>query len=158
MAAVAIVWRILCVETGNAEGIKDRSGTILALIVSHNSSYLNAFQSWRHAGEDSALVVYARPYRLRLLILCCMFVAFWKLFPLLHQYPAVLPVMAAYAFPRVLAEGRRAIIFTKSDVIYRPPFGHPWRAPIADIANLKGSRAILSVGLQLHFVGGILDV
>ena len=71
------------------------------------------FRSWLHAGEEAAIVVYSKPYRMKLVLQVCAFAAFWTLFPLLRRYSLGLVTIAAYALPRAAAEGRRAVVFPK---------------------------------------------
>ena len=93
------------------------------------------FQTWWRAGEETALVVYSKSFRKTILLQCCAFAAFWAL-PSFRQYFLILLVVAVFALSRTLAEGRRAIIFTKSEVIYRPPLGRLRRVPLSKIQNL----------------------
>jgi hypothetical protein len=74
----------------------------------------------------------------------------------LREYPLCLLLLAAFGLSRTLAEGRRAIIFNESEVLYRPPFGQPVHALINDIQSLKRSKVTLSAGLRPARVSGVL--
>ena len=66
----------------------------------------------------------------------------------MRQCPIGFLVIAAFWLPRTLAEGRRAIIFTNTEVIYRPPFAQSLCTAIAGIQSLKRSKVTLSFGLR----------
>ena len=48
----------------------------------------------------------------------------------------------------MLAKGRRAIVFTNMELVYRPPVGGPVRASIAGIQGIKRSQVARLVGYQ----------
>ena len=113
-------------------------------------------RSWLHAGEEGALIVYNKHYRVKLLLVCCTLATSWAFLPVMRQCPIGFLVIAAFWLPRTLAEGRRAIIFTNTEVIYRPPFAQPLRTAIAGIQSLKRSKVTLSVGLRAIRGPGVL--
>lgn len=98
-------------------------------------SLLDGFQSWWQAGEETALVVYAKNFRMTLLLQCCAFAAFCAI-PSFRRYILVLLVLTVLTLSRTVAEGRRAIIFTESEVIYRPALARLRRVPFSSIRNL----------------------
>lgn len=53
-----------------------------------------------------------------------------------------------FALPRTLVEGRRAIIFTEAEVIYRPPLGSPRRVLMAAIQDLAISPVLITYFLR----------
>ena len=96
-------------------------------------------------------MVYSKRFLGRLVFQCCAFAMFWVFMPFFRQY---LLLLAALITPRVPAEGRRAIIFTQTEVIYRPPFARPISASIAGVQNIKRSKVLISYGLKAYSVPG----
>jgi hypothetical protein len=117
---------------------------------------MKKFRRWWHAGEEGALAVHTRPFRARVLLLCIVIVACWAYFPVMQKYPLCLLLAALLAVPRSVAEGRRAIVFTDTEVRYRPPFAEPWRVRMADIQSLKPFKVTLFTLSRPHRVPGIL--
>jgi hypothetical protein len=117
---------------------------------------ITKFRSWFHAGEEGALAVYTKPYRMNLVIQSVGLLAFWAVFPVLQGYSLGLMSIAAYALPRVVAEGRRAIVFSDSEFIYRPPFAPPVRVPFVQVLHFRRSKVTVSYLLRLGFVNGII--
>jgi len=113
-------------------------------------SLLHHFRCWLHAGEDGAIVIYNKRYRLKLFLTCCILGAAWMLFPEMRERrgPLILLGLTAFWLPRMLAEGRRAIVFTNMELVYRPPVGGPVRASIAGIQGIKRSQVARLVGYQ----------
>lgn len=115
---------------------------------------MKSLRSWWHAGEDGAVVVYRKGMwallvRMSLcLIIICLFV------PSIPQFRTVLPVVAL-PFLRGIAEGRRAIIFTDTLLIYRPPFADVLRIPIAEITSLKKALVPQSYFFRGRWVSGL---
>jgi hypothetical protein len=81
-------------------------------------------------------------------------VAAWWFFPDLRRYQ--LATLAAVFLLRTMAEGRRAIVLTQAEVIYRPPLGRPIRTPIAGIQSIRRTRVTVSYGLQPSRVPGVV--
>jgi hypothetical protein len=105
-------------------------------------------RAWLRAGEEGALIVYNKHYRVKLLLVCCTLATSWAFPPVMRQCPIGFLVIAAFWLPRILAEGRRAFIFTNTEVIYRPLFAQPLCTAIAGIQSLKRSKVTLSFGLR----------
>jgi hypothetical protein len=51
--------------------------------------------------------------------------------------------------------GRRAIIFTETEVVYRPPLGPPRRIPVASIQRIKRSRVLVPYMLRDVTLAGV---
>jgi hypothetical protein len=122
--------------------------------VSHIRSLTNDFRRWLHAGEQGAVVVYSKPFGWRLLFQGSITVS-WLLIPSLHRLPILPIVMGALMLPRTLAEGRRAIIFTQTEIIYRPPFARPCHFTIGCIQRIKRRRVTVYSGLEPSPVPGV---
>jgi hypothetical protein len=108
---------------------------------SRQRSVLAGFQRWLHAGEEGALKVYPKRIRKVLLLQCGALAIFLYRFP---QYAWPLVIVAIIGFLFTLADGRRAIIFTELEVIYRPPLGSPRRVLISTIQCLKQSVVLVA--------------
>jgi hypothetical protein len=117
---------------------------------------LPLLSSWWHAGEEGALVVFTKRVLARFLFVSIAFVGFWIFIPLFHQRPLALALLAAVALPRVLVEARRAIIFTETQLIYRPPLAGVRRIPIVGIQGLRSAKVARSYLLRAAWVPGVL--
>lgn len=119
-------------------------------------SVMNSAADWLHAGEGNAMVVYRKRLLLRLLYQAIGMVLV-SFFPVLYgNRPIILVVVAIVGFPRQLFEGRRAVIFTPTELIYRPAFGAPRRIPLASIAHLRCRKVVTPFNLQVHPVPGVI--
>jgi hypothetical protein len=116
-------------------------------------SFQIGFRSWRYAGEEAAVVIYAKSIKKTLLLQCCGFAVFFLAF---QQFIWSLVVVAMIVLPRTLAEGRRAIIFTETEVIYRPPLGSPRRVLIATIRDLVISPVLITYFLRTARRPGVI--
>jgi hypothetical protein len=105
----------------------------------HQSSLLGRFQSWRHAGEEGALAMYCKSVGGMCLLLVGGFAVFAFVFP---QFIWTIVGIGAAALCYAFAMGRKAIIFTETEVRYRPIFARPRRVPIAKIQVLKRARVL----------------
>jgi hypothetical protein len=116
------------------------------------------FRSWLHAGEDRAIAIYNKRYRLKFFLTCCILGGAWMFFFEMRERrgPIVLLGLTAFWLPRALAEGRRAIVFTNTELVYRPPVGRPIRALIAGIQGIKRSKVARLVGPRPSFTTGVL--
>jgi hypothetical protein len=76
-----------------------------------------------------------------LLLLCCILTLSFFVW---YDKKYIL-VIAAVTLPRTAVEGRRAIIFTDAEVLYRPPFGPPRRVLVTAIRELRRSPVIASM-------------
>lgn len=101
----------------------------------------NYFRSWFHAGEERATAKYAKRCWMLLLLESCVFAGF---FLLVREVRWPIVVIMGIALPRTLAEGRRAVIFTEVEIIYRPPFGQPRRVPIAAVRALRVCQVVVT--------------
>jgi hypothetical protein len=114
---------------------------------------LRAFRTWRHAGEESAVVVYSKAFWGQLVYQCCILLAVGAYIPFMRLS---LTIIAMLIVPRTLAEGRRAVIFNPTEVIYRPPFARPARAPIEGINTLRRSKVTMFYWLRPRRAKGVL--
>jgi hypothetical protein len=111
----------------------------------HRRSALAGFQCWLHAGEEEAVAVYPKSIRKIFLLQCGALAAFLYLFP---QYAYPLIIVAIIGLLWTLAMGRKAIIFTEAEVIYRPPFSQPRRVRISMIQGLTRSVVLVAYLLR----------
>ena len=80
----------------------------------------------------------------------------WFFLALFRPYAEIrLPFLVVYSMltPMILAERRRAIIFTGTEVIYRPTLGGLVRVSLANIAAVRLSTMVRAVWLRAASVG-----
>lgn len=87
-----------------------------------------------------------------LLLLCCILTLSFFVW---YDKKYIL-VIAAVTLPRTAVEGRRAIIFTDAEVLYRPPFGPPRRVLVTAIRELRRSPVIASMFAQTSRRPGVV--
>jgi hypothetical protein len=93
-------------------------------------------KAWRSEGERDVIIVYH--HDLTSVIIVLVLVQLPLLFLSLLLFPRALVLMTAVAFVlRTLAEGRRALIFTPSQIMYRPPFGRVEAVAFSNIASTR---------------------
>jgi hypothetical protein len=133
-------------------------------------------QRWWHSGEDAAIAVYPDGVGRMLIVEAAVIVVFWlvlQLFSHLLGRLLAIPVPgSSFRLPFLIvvpsmallttAEWRRAIIFTQTDLIYRPPFGELLQISLASIVSLRliwakrlfCLRPILVTAVELHLIDG----
>jgi hypothetical protein len=116
------------------------------------SSFLASFKAWRRAGEEGALAAYRKSVRILCLVQLCGIALFVFAFP---QLSWTTLGIGALAMCCNFGLGRRAIIFTETEVVYRPPLGPPRRIPVASIQRIKRSRVLVPYMLRDVTLAGV---
>jgi hypothetical protein len=116
---------------------------------------MRQLRAWWHTGEDGTVVVYRKGVTVLVIRMLLCLVALWVLVPATHRYLNALVPVAALGFLRGMAEARRAIIFTDTLLIYRPPFAAVHCIPLAEIAGLRRSFVAQSYGLRARWARGV---
>ena len=120
------------------------------------SGGFSALRSWVHAGEDGAVVIY--PHRNESWM---GWVLAWAgLFVILINYPTLWRTCFALTALNLIFQRRRALIFSKTEVVYRPALGPPRRVLLTQIISIHSSTvAIATVFLrELHVPGVVLEL
>ncbi len=114
----------------------------------HPKSLFDYVGSWRHAAEDGAIEVYTKHVTRNLVLQGFALAAFLYLFR--HTFATVIAILVIViiAVPRTLAEARRALIFTSTEIIYRPPLGPPRHVGLKKIESLTRSKVLTSYLLR----------
>lgn len=118
-------------------------------------SLADAVVAWLHAGELNAIVTYRKRVMLRLLCQVGAMLLLYFLPASFMHHPFILVVGAILVVPRTLFEGRRALILTSTELIYRPAFGPPRRILLANIAHLQRRKVPTVIYLRGRFVQGV---
>jgi hypothetical protein len=116
---------------------------------------MKKLRSWWRAGEDGAIVVYRRRLSgmiLRMLVALAILAA---LAPAILRYRNVVLPVVALGVVRGAAEFRRAIMFTGTTLIYRPPFASIRCIPLGGIAGLRKAFVISSFLLRARWTRGV---
>lgn len=110
------------------------------------SRSLNNAQSRHHGSEGDTVAIYRSRIMVRALLLSIVgFLVFEYFFP---QYTRTILALAALSLPFPLVAVRRAIIFTRTEVIYRPAVGSSRRVVIAQIQWLTKCSMLVSDGIR----------
>lgn len=106
-----------------------------------------AARNWYHAGEEEAVAVYSKNMAPIIIVQAGLLVIFWFVLRAAHcQF--VIPIVSLFIFPRALAESRRAIIFSRDEVIERPTLGSLRRVRLTMILRAERISTIQSYGLR----------
>src|ERR1700722_1165249 len=105
-------------------------------------SWLSVLAPCRRGGSRRSI---PESIRKIFLLQCGALAAFLYLFP---QYAYPLIIVAIIGLLWTLAMGRKAIIFTEAEVIYRPPFSQPRRVRISMIQGLTRSVVLVAYLLR----------
>ena len=116
---------------------------------------------WWHAGEEHVVTKYENRNLFEILLYVIFIASLWLLLPQKYLF---IPVMFALTYvPYVIAERRIAIIFSPTEVIYRPAFRSPRRVKFEHIVEIRkttvrrfvvGTFAGLEPGVAVRIVGG----
>jgi hypothetical protein len=107
---------------------------------------IGSVRDWWHSGEEGATRVYRMGFRrpgAALLIGTALGALFLALKPGAWPGAALGWTLGAL---RLLAEARRAVIFNRDAIKYRPPFGPPQATQIGDIREVTKGRILVSFG------------
>lgn len=125
---------------------------------------ITSLVSWRHAGEEGAIAI----FRKRVGVIFALQVAALAalVFSIFPQLTWVVVAIAVLALSTTLANGRRAIIFTETEVRYRPPLGSTRPVLISEIRGLTRScvlipyliRSVLRPGVSITLANGATEV
>ncbi len=114
------------------------------------------FKQWLHAGEESTSIVFGKSIGPILLIEFLVLAGAWILSSTIREYPYSLPALALVFIPLTVLEGRKAIIFTDFEIVYRPAFGDPVRTVIAEIQAITRSTVTVAVFLRVSRAPGLV--
>jgi hypothetical protein len=112
------------------------------------------FRGWWRAGEDGAIAVY-RQNNAIFLIVNGLFLLATAPVMIGFGYPALLAIPLS-TVARSIVERRRAIIFTPTELVYRPVFAAPIRAAFSDIVEVKEKGFTLTWMLRYLPVAGLI--
>jgi hypothetical protein len=131
------------------EGGCYHDGTPLPPLKTAPPSGVTRFHAWWHAGEDGAVAVYTRTRGVLVIGLVMAFWAIaaivcWNLFP---QYLAIPFAFGVIEFGQAVAAQRMAIIFTPTEVIYRPQISPPIRVPLKAIVSMRRTSLVYTLPL-----------
>jgi len=98
------------------------------------------FGEWWHAGAENATSIYPGRWKFAMAVRIVV-VAFCLWIPALPGYSKLFPILAlsfaAMTVLMLIAERRRAMIFTESTVVYRPLFGKPHIVAFKNVLGLR---------------------
>jgi hypothetical protein len=116
----------------------------------------NIIRVWWRMGEENAAAVYRRGFwtLFMLFILTCLVLSLFSAF-LPRKLTGFIVGLAVWLFFRIVAEGRRAIIFSPDSIKCRPPFGPPRTTRISDISRIDEATMMVTFNGCVHFTGGV---
>jgi hypothetical protein len=118
-----------------------------------------AMRSWRHAGEQGAVVIY--PYRGQNRLALCLVWAILLILIIDRQptlrHPAVWVTSFAVPATYIFAQRRRALILTADEVIHRPAVAQPTRVPFDVILTIRPAAVdVLTLFLRPMMCPGVV--
>ena len=116
---------------------------------------------WWHAGEENMITKYENRNFWDVMFQVIFVIALWFLLPQRYTF---IPIIFAFTYvPYVITEARIAIIFSPSEVIYRPLLRSPRRIKFEHIVEIRkvsvrrfvaGTFAGFDAGVALRVLGG----
>ena len=116
--------------------------------------FFSAFWRWRHAGEEAATAIYSNQIAARAAAEFLVLGVMWAVLRV-RYHDFGFGIAAVLLVWGNIGERRRAIVFTTSEVVYRPAYGPPVRVPFGKIVTLKAVRVARSFGISGIFVSGL---
>jgi len=111
---------------------------------------------WRHAGETGSLAVYSKKIAALITVHGILILIFWVLAMRLGRARELVTYILLAVFgPRTIIEGRRAIIFTPTEVIYRPAFASPLHVPLQCIVSVRANLLLDLFLLRPRYLSGV---
>jgi hypothetical protein len=108
---------------------------------------------WWYAAEEEPIAVY-RQGKIHL-VLAGIYLLLFSVITLAFGHPGLLLVFAPIVL-RELVDGRKAIIFTAKEVIYRPPLASPIRVPFCDVIGFEQKSFYTTWLLRPRLVAGLV--
>jgi hypothetical protein len=104
---------------------------------------LDAIVRWWHAGEEHVVSKYEHRNSFEIVLYVIFVGALWLLLP---QYRLIPIILGLLSLPQIIAERRIALIFSPTEVIYRPPLGSPHHVKFEHILEIRNIRVLRHIG------------